>query len=105
MRKIHITESQLAELKKKLEESVLSGDEALNTSNGNATDAARQTIQNAKDDGIQVDNTSTSVSFSHDALKQNNVCEGKGYTKKQIKQAKIKALQENSIIFKKKDLC
>jgi len=104
MRKIHITEAQLDALKQKLNEINLNGDEALNSSNGNATNAIRTTIDNAKKDGVSVDNSATSVSFTHDAMKQNGVCEGKSYTKRQIKEAKLKALQENSVMFKKSDL-
>lgn len=102
MKKIHITEAQLEELKKKLNEINLNGDENLNATNGNVTDAAKQTIQNAKDDGLNVDNSATQVSFGHDALKQNSVCES--YTKKQIKEAKLKKLRENCVKFTKKDL-
>ena len=105
MRKIHITESQLEALKQKLNEINLNGDESLNNHNGTATEAARETMRNAKDDGLQVDNSATSVSFSNDAMKQNGITyESKTYTKKQIKGAKLKALQENSVVFKKSDL-
>ena len=104
MRKIHITEEQLDGLKRALNEINLSGDEALNANNGNATAAARQTIQNAKKDGVAVDNSATSVSFSQDAMKRNGISEGTAYTKKQIKDAKVKALRENSVAFKKSDL-
>lgn len=104
MRKIHITEKQCEELKKSLLEINLNGDEQLNSSNGNATDAAKKTIQNAKDDGVSVDNSATSVSFSNDALKQNGISESSYITKKQIKEAKIKQLRENSVVFKKSDL-
>lgn len=105
MKKIHITEEQLENLKQKLNEINLNGDEALNSSNGNATEAVRATIDNAKKDGVPVDNSATSVSFTHDAMKQNGVCESKAFTKRQIKEAKLKHLQENSVIFKKSDLC
>ena len=102
MKKIHITEAQFKSLKKTLTEINLNGDENLNASNGNATDAVKKTIQGAKDDGLNVDNSATQVSFSNDALKQNGISES--FTKKQIKQAKIKNLQENSYVFTKKDL-
>ena len=104
MKKCIFTEKQLNDIKKRLDEINLNGDEALNSSNGNATDAIRTTIQNAKNDGVSVDNSATSVSFSHDAMKQNGVCEGTTYTKKQIKEAKIKKLRENSVMFKKSEL-
>ena len=104
MKKIHITEAQLEALKQKLNEINLNGDEALNTSNGNATNAIRTTIDNAKKDGVSVDNSATSVSFTHDAMKQNGVCESNVFTKRGIKEAKLKKLQENSIVFKKSDL-
>ena len=102
MRKIHITEAQLDALKQKLNEINLNGDEALNTSNGNATTAIRNTIDNAKKDGVSVDNSATQVSFTHDAMKQNGVCES--YTKRQIKEAKLRYLRENSVMFKKSDI-
>lgn len=104
MRKIHITESQLNELKQRLNELNLNGDENLNTSNGNVTDATRKTLDSAKDDGVNVNDAGVSVSYSQGALKQNGVYEGKSYTKKQIKEAKLKKLQENSVAFKKSDL-
>ena len=104
MKKIHITESQLAELKTKLNELNLNGDENLNTSNGNVTDATKKTIQNAKDDGVNVDNAGVTVGFSQGALKQNGVSEGKLFTKKQIKEAKLQKLRESSTKYVKKDL-
>ena len=104
MKKIHITEAQLARLKKKLNELNLNGDENLNTSNGNVTDATKKTIQNAKDDGVNVDNAGVTVGFSHGALKQNGVAEGKLFTKKQIKEAKLQKLRESSRKYTKKDL-
>ena len=104
MKKIHITEAQLQELKNKLNELNLSGDENLNTANGNVTDATKKTIQNAKDDGVNVDNAGVTVGFSHDALKQNGVAEGKLYTKKQIKEAKLAKLRNECKKYTKKDL-
>lgn len=104
MKKIHITESQLSDLKKRLNELNLNGDENLNASNGNVTDAAKKTIQNAKDDGVNVDNAGVSVGFSQGALKQNGVSEGKLFTKKQIKEAKLQKLRESSTKYTKKDL-
>ena len=102
MRKIHITEEQLNGLKKALNEINLNGDENLNASNGNATEAAKKTLQNAKDDGVNVDNSATQVSFSQDAMKQNGIAES--YTKKQIKEAKLSKLRENCVCFKKSDI-
>lgn len=102
MKKIHITEAQLENLKKALNEINLNGDENLNTSSGNVTDATKKTIQSAKDDGLNVDNSATQVSFTHDALKQNGVTES--YTKRQIKEAKLKKLRENCEVFKKSDI-
>lgn len=104
MKKIHITEAQLEELKTKLNELSLNGDENLNTSNGNVTDATKKTIQSAKDDGVNVDNAGVTVGFSQNALKQNGVAEGKLFTKKQIKEAKLQKLRESSTRYTKKDL-
>lgn len=104
MKKIHITEAQLKALKKKLNELNLSGDENLNSSNGNVTDATKTTLQNAKDDGVNVDNAGVTVGFSQNALKQNGVFEGKAITKRQIKEAKLKKLRESCVKYSKKDL-
>jgi hypothetical protein len=104
MKKIHITEAQLNALKKKLNELNLSGDENLNAANGNVTDATKTTLQNAKDDGVNVDNAGVTVGFSQSALKQNGVSEGKLFTKKQIKEAKLAKLRNECKKYTKKDL-
>ena len=102
MKKIHITESQYNELKKKLNEINLNGDENLNSSNGNATDAIRKTVQGAKNDGVNTDNSATQVSFSNDALKQNGVYEC--YTKKQLDEMKLANIKKNCKVVSKKAL-
>jgi hypothetical protein len=105
MKKIHITEAQLNYIKKRLTEATLNGDESL-VRTGDPKLAARETMANGKKDGIKTGGDSTtSVSFSDDALRKVGITtEGKTITKRQIKEAKIKKLQEDCTVYLKKNL-
>ena len=101
MKKIHITESQLEELKQKLNEITINGDDEL--SNGDLDTAANAAVNKATRDGVPVNSAPVSVSFSHDALKKKGIT-SESITKRQIKAAKLKKLQESCIVFRKSDL-
>ena len=108
MKKIHLTESQM---KKIISELTLDGDEALNTTK-NIQTATRDTIMNAKNSGVNIDNTGTQVSFSADTLKKNGMCEEEEhepeytkYTKKQVNEARInKMMKEGCTVTTKKTI-
>lgn len=104
-RRITITEKQLEELKNKLNELTLNGDEVLNAKGGNIDAATRETLRNAQDDGVNINNAAVNVAYSQDGLKQNGItAEWKCLTKKQIKEAKLANLKKNCTVYKKKDL-
>lgn len=107
MRKIHITESQLKELKKKMDEMNVNGDEALKDANGDANAAIRNINAQATKEGIP-SSAPNSVTFSDSALKQTGKAysleEGGCITKRQIKEAKLRKLKNESYKITKKDL-
>lgn len=113
MKKIHLTESQVKRL---MNEITLSGDESLNATK-NIQTATKQTLQTAKNSGVNTDTAGASVAFSADALKKNGlsekdeenekkpVMEGKVYTKKQMDDARVKKLMNESYrVTTKKDI-
>lgn len=71
MKKIHLTESQIQRV---LQEIALNGDEALNTTR-NIQTAVKDTMNTARQSGVNPDNAGASVSFSADALKKNGLAE------------------------------
>lgn len=102
MKKIHITESQLNELKEKLMETydVNITDEL----EGGKTPSQVVSDMKAQNPSLNSDANSGEVTFS---FNPNGIDEEKGakpVTKRQIKEAKIKKLQENSVVYKKRDL-
>ena len=100
MRKIHITEAQLNELKQRLEE-------AFNVDATKDTEAAGGNVKTAWDNiksknpalSQQADNGEVNLSVN-----PTGIDEGKSYTKRQINEAKLKNLRENSVMFKKSDI-
>lgn len=98
MKRVLFTKEQLEECM--LSEISLNGDEQLSATKDPKT-AAQKTIDGAQEQGVDT-NQGVSVSFSADSLRKVGVSEG--YTKKQIKEAKLKYLKENSYSIKKKDL-
>lgn len=116
-RKIHITESQLKEIFKRLNENQdtqevemldevsLNGDEQLATTK-DAKKAAQNTIDNAQSQGVDT-NQGVTVSFSADSLRKNAGIQEhvKKITKKEIKEARLQKLVKESIkLVRKKDL-
>ena len=100
MRKIHITEEQLDALKKRIEES---NDEltidAQPDSNGSIT---TQGLKNQYNDAkSKVGSANVKLSVDGADLTEG---EYKSFTKKQIKEARLKYLKENSVVFKKKNI-
>lgn len=69
-RRVFITESQL---KRIIKEVSLNGDEELSSNNGNMEAATKKVLNGAKKSGLNVSDGATSVSFSGDALRKNNV--------------------------------
>ena len=100
MRKIHITESQLNELRKKLSEAfTVDGTKEVEQANGDM----RTAWNNIKSKNPQLNQQANSGEVNV-SVNPTGIDESKAYTKKQIKEAKLKALQENSVVFKKSDL-
>ena len=99
MKKIHITEAQLEELRKKLTETynvdVTPDIEAGKTASQIVTD------KKSKNPSLSSDISRGEVSFT---FNPDGIDEGKAYTKRGIKEAKLKKLQENCVVFKKSDL-
>ena len=98
---VYMTEKQLEECL--LQEITLNGDEQL-AATKDPKSAAQKTIDNAQNQGVDMQK-GASVSFSADSLRANaGISEGKTYTKKQLKEAKLRWLRENCTVVKKKDL-
>lgn len=109
MKKVRFTESQLRDV---LTEVSLSADNALDTT-GNIQTAVRDTIDSARNSGMNTDNAGVNVAFSADNLRKNGLAEEKEeeackcecYTKKQLKEAKLnKMVAEAKAVFTKKQL-
>lgn len=101
MKKIHITEAQLNELKKKLSEAfTVDGTKEVEQANGDMKTAWNNIKSKNPQLSQQADSGELNVSVN-----PSGIDEAKSYTKKQIKEAKLKKLQENSVVFKKSDLC
>lgn len=95
MKKIHITESQARRI---ISEITLDGDEALNTTK-NIQTATKETLKNARNSGVNVDNAGAQVSFGADTLKKNGLAEEEEpeytkYTKKQVNEARINKMMK-----------
>ena len=102
MKKIHITESQVKELKKKLaeeEKDEITVDAHPNSSGQITTQDLSQQYQAAKKNV-----TGARVALKVDGSDLTESKDSVHFTKRQIKEAKIKKLQENSVVFRKKDL-
>lgn len=98
-KKIYVTESQLKRFLMK--EMTLSGDDALATTHDPKA-AAQKTIDGAQTAGVDT-NSGVQVSFSADALRKNaGISEAtKPLTKKQLQEARLKYLKENSVCIPK----
>ena len=103
MRKIHITESQLEELKKKLTEDQTELATDPQQLKANPKDAISKAFTTAASNGIK---NNVEVAIPKETAQQAGITtnESKHYTKKQIKEAKLRFLRENSVVFKKSDL-
>ena len=102
-RTIHITESQLNAIVKKINEVTISGDENLATS-PTVDDAARKTLTGAKKEMGLSSNSPVTVGFSDDALNKKGITEKKSITKREIKEARLNKLVRESIgVIKKKN--
>lgn len=100
MRKIHITESQLEELKAKLSEAyTIDGTKETEAAGGNVKTAWDNIKSKNPQLSQQADNGEVNI-----AVNPIGIDEGKSYTKRQIKEAKLRFLRENSVVFKKSDL-
>lgn len=99
MKKIHISEEQLNELKSKLAETY----DVDVTRDLEAGKTPQQVVadKTAKNPNLSSDAKSGEVSF---CFNPNGVDESKTITKRQIKEAKIENLRKNSVRFSKKDL-
>lgn len=100
MRKIHITEAQLNELKKKLSEAfTVDGTKEVEQANGNMRTAWTNIKAKNPQLSQQANNGEVNLSVNPTGIDESNI-----YTKKQIKEAKLKNLRKNSVSFKKSDL-
>lgn len=99
MKRVLFTEEQLAQCM--LSEIQLSGDEQL-AQTKELKSAAQNTIDSAQSQGVDTQK-GVSVGFSADSLRTNAGI-SEALTKKQLKDAKLKYLKENSYSVRKKDL-
>lgn len=99
MRKVRFTQKQIEECL--MNEIALNGDEQL-AATKDPKQAAQKTIDNAQSQGVNT-NDGVSVTFSADSLRKNAGI-SEGITKKEIKEARLKYLRENSYQIRKKDL-
>ena len=99
MKRVYFTKEQLEECM--LQEITLNGDENL-AATKDPKAAAQKTIDSAQSQGVDTQK-GTSVSFSADSLRTNAGI-SESVTKKQLKEAKLKYLRENSYSIRKKDL-
>ena len=102
MKKIHITESQLGELRKRLTE--VYDVDVTDKLEAGKTPSQVVSDMKAKNPNLNNDATSGEVKFTFNPNGIDEEKEGKPITKKAIKEAKIKRLQENSVRYTKKDL-
>ena len=100
MRKIHITEEQLNAIKKSIEEEYSVDATQKLSDNGNNAKTAAQELQ-AENPTLASDlkTGKATMTYNPTGLKEG---EYKSFTKKQIKEARVKYLKENSVVFKKK---
>lgn len=99
MKRVLFTEEQLAQCM--LSEIQLSGDEQLSQTK-DLKSATQNTIDAAQSQGVDTQK-GVSVGFSADSLRTNAGI-NESVTKKQLKEAKLKYLKENSYSVRKKDL-
>jgi hypothetical protein len=99
MKRVLFTEEQLAQCM--LSEIQLNGDEQLAQTKDLKT-ATQNTIDAAQSQGVDTQK-GVSVGFSADSLRTNAGI-SEALTKKQLKEAKLKYLKENSYFVRKKDL-
>ena len=101
MRKIHITEAQLECLKKRLSE-VINQDVTAQIEKG---ETPQQISNEFSQKNPNVPKDEVQFTYNQAAMDEEvEECGAKCFTKKQIKEAKIKKLQENSVRYTKKDL-
>lgn len=72
MRRLYLTQRQLDECLRRLDELNISGDQYLTSKNGDLRAASQDAIRDAKDSGVNTDSDDVSVQFSADALKNNS---------------------------------
>lgn len=102
MRKIHITEAQLAYCVKNLHEAyTVDATSELEQTGNNAKTAANNLMAKNPNLKNDADRGEANISFNPEALSE---MEGKLFTKKQIKEAKLENLKKSCTIIKKKDI-
>lgn len=103
MKKIHITEGQLNYIKSRMTEAyTVDLTKETEAANGNVKTAwDRETSKNPT---LRQQAQQGEVNAVVNPEGIDEEMEGKAFTKRQIKEAKIKKLQENSVVFRKKDL-
>ncbi|MBP5456047.1 MAG: hypothetical protein J6Y37_06070 [Paludibacteraceae bacterium] len=104
MKKIHITENQLKELRKKITESY-DVDITDDLERGKKSPSQVVSQKKAENPNLSSDANNGEVKFSFDPNGIDEEKVAKTVTKREIKEAKVKKLQENSVMFTKKDLC
>jgi len=103
MRKIHITEEQLNCLKKKLSEQDsynIDVTKNIEDAGGNAKTAISNLSSSNPQQSADLKSGKATATFNADAV----TMEGKLYTKKQIKEAKLEKLKKSCKVIKKKDI-
>lgn len=97
---VHLTESQVNEIMDKINEDTapISVDATADVAaaNGNASIGMKKTKQRMAQQGMG--NKDATITCDSDAIMENNV-----YTKKQLKEAKLRYLKENSVSYTKKE--
>ena len=106
MKKVHITEKQLKKLTEAL---TVDGTKEVEAAGGNVNTAWTNMKSKNPFLGQEADKGEIAVSVNPNGIDEDvdescSDMDGKTFTKRQIKEAKIKKLQENSVMFRKKDL-
>ena len=100
MKKIHITEAQMKALKDKLSEAVtVDATSEVEQANGNVSTA----WNNMKTKNPMLDQQAKNGEVTV-GVNPEGIDEGKTVTKRQIKEAKIRKMQNESVCIKKKDI-
>lgn len=108
MKKIHISESQYNELRKKISEQSdaypVDMTDSIEKANGNVSTAFSNFNSEHPQQGADLKSGKATATINPNAVTNESIFNGHSYTKKQIKEAKLRKLKENCQIFTKSDI-